>query len=153
MFKNAVIRFVAQVLFTLYTGVVVCMLAMAAHSVIITYAYMQWEPAIAAMIPAVGILGIMAANTVYRLWVLLKRNPREKYYLTDVFDIGMLNTLSFQLMALSAIVLFCSWLFPGGTVTLHVLGAEQRIYLEKMYCAGTGNYSLTRKERCERSFF
>ena len=56
MFKNAVIRFVAQVLFTLYTGVVVCMLAMAAHSVIITYAYMQWEPVIAVMIPAVGIL-------------------------------------------------------------------------------------------------
>ena len=108
MFKNAVIRFVAQVLFTLYTGVTACMLAMAAHSVIITYAYMQWEPAIAAMIPAVGILGIMAANTVYRLWVLLKRNPREKYYLTDVFDIGMLSTLSFQLMALSAMVLFCS---------------------------------------------
>ena len=123
MFKNAVIRFVSAALFLLYTGVTVCMLMMAARSVIITYTHMRWEPVIAVMIPAVGILGIMAANTVYRLWVLLKRNPREKYYLTDVFDIGMLSTLSFQLMALSAMVLFCSWLFPGGTVTLHVLGA------------------------------
>jgi len=123
MFKNAVIRFVSAALFLLYTGVTVCMLMMAAHSVIITYACMTWEPAIAAMIPAVGILGIMASSTIYRLWVLLKRNPRETYYLTDVFDIGMLSTLSFQLMALSVMVLFCSWLFPGSAVTLHVLGA------------------------------
>ena len=123
MLKKVVVRFVSVALFLLYTGVTVCMLMMAAHSVIIMYACMKWEPAIAVMIPAVGILGIMAANTVYRLWVLLKRNPREKYYLADVFDIGMLSTLAFQLMALSAMVLFCSWLFPGSAVTLHVLGA------------------------------
>jgi len=36
MFKNAVIRFVSAALFLLYTGVTVCMLMMAAHSVIIT---------------------------------------------------------------------------------------------------------------------
>lgn len=123
MLKKVVVRFVSVALFLLYTGVTVYMLMMAACSISITYTLMRWEPVVAVMIPAVGILGIMAASTVYRLWVLLKRNPREKYYLMDVFDIGMLSTLSFQLMALSAMVLFCSWLFPGGTVTLHVLGA------------------------------